>query len=465
MAAEVSGSSESVCIDTLSETSDWYIGEYLTFLEQKVSKAAQYVFQNIASFFTNSYQTLQSYFFSAKHTIVERIFRTSYFRLAALSDGWVERWANRLFLSMSKATCTPPVFDPERAERSLNLFKALGSQEAFVTPKDEQASVHMITLKAKDFEKKLKSFGADWERQTLLKDDGSFCESFVITCPNTSTQWQSFKHEILAKFGWREVQLKSVKGESFLGIITSENADVIKETECFSKMFLFCHSPSTSFIHDRERAAYYLGMKQDVCMFDSRGIWKSKGSASEGGFYLDAERVLEELLKEHHYSLASIWVGGKCSGAHLAAHLKAKYHDEGINFFAEGSFINVERDFVSSLDPISRYVYGICLPAIRIQEDASKYGVNEVDFDIERLWLSLSEKVAQGKIVLIHAQNDQRLNEKVFKAFEALSRRVNENVDSITFISDDKEDVHADMCLRYVDVQRAFALSIFQTGG
>ena len=251
-------------------------------------------------------------------------------------------------------------------------------------------------------------------------------------------------------------------GQIFRGIITSQHADFIPEEAFNTKVIMFCHSPSTSFVHDRKRAAYYLGLKQDVCMYDSRGIWKSQGYASEAGFYLDAQRVFDELIKQEEYLFKDIWVGGKCSGAQVAAHLKAKYHTNGINFFAEGSFINTSKDFISSLDPISQWVYKMCLPSIRMQGNAKElYGIEEVDFDIEGQWKFLSTKNELGKIVLIHADNDQRVSAESFADFEALALKVNSKVTNLVFHSDNSQNPHADSAIFYESIKRDFARCIF----
>lgn len=428
---------------------------------EKISSLVASIWNRASQSLTSLYQKATSFIFSSRHSFFERIFRTSYFRIAAISDGWVEKEAYRLYLSMSKSTCSPAVFDGQRAERSLSLFKAIGTTTAQVIPNDGKASIQMMNLKAKDFEHILKGYGAKWEKKELRTVEGKPYTAFVIIPNPANTAWKSFAEDILTKFNWKEEELTQTNGEKLRGIVTSENADLITEPDS-PKVFFFCHSPSSSFIYERTRAAYYLGMKQDVCMYDNRGIWKSTGSPTEAGFYLDAEKVLEELLHTHSYSLADIWVGGKCSGAHVAAHLKAKYHEQGLNFFAEGSFINVRRDFVSSLDPISRYVYDRCVRSIKMDpQSPAVSGIKEVDFDIERLWEGLSLKAQLGKVVLIHAVNDQRLAKEAHLAFEALAAKVNAHTQSILFTSQDLEDPHADMCLNYADVKREFAKSIF----
>jgi|GEM_PF-1414578 len=453
MTAAVSDSSIETSAEATREESGSTLGYY-----EIVSSLVYSIWNRVCQSLQSIYQSAKSIFSTSQHSFLERIFRTSYFRIAAISDGLIESAAYRLYLSMSQGTCSPPVFEEKRAERSLALFKGIGATTAQVTPKDAVASIQMMNLKAADFTRVLQGHGAKWERRELKRVDGTLYTAFVIIPNLSSSTWKKFAEDTLVKFNWKEEDLMQANGEKLRGIVTSENADLIPELQT-PKVFFFSHSPSSSFIHERARTAYYLGMKQDVCLYDNRGIWKSTGSPSEAGFYLDAERVFEELLGSHGYALKDIWVGGKCSGAHVAAHIKAKYHELGVNFFAEGSFISVRRDFVSSLDPVSRFIYDRCVSAIKM--DSTSHGVQEVDFDIERLWEKLSLKAQNGKIVLIHAENDQRLAKQAHPAFEALAAKVNAHVQSILFTSEDLEDPHADMCLRYADVRRKFAESVF----
>lgn len=393
-------------------------------------------------------------------SLMERLFRVAYFRIAVINAGWLEKYAYQLYLGCAYGTCSPPIFDPERADKSLAIFKNLGAQEQFVIPEDHQANIHMITLKAADIENSIQLRGGRWERLRVRLGD-EVKEVFAIIPPEDSRaeKWESFEKDLLNKIGWKRKEVLTEEGGVLSILITSENADLISDTQMYKKVFLFCHSSSTSFTHDRNRAGYYLGMKQNVVFFDNRGIYKSTGNASEEGFYLDAIRVFNEFTKEGSYKPTDIWVGGKCSGAVVAAAVKTHFHSLGIHFFAENSFTNTRRDFVSNLDLLSQYGYDYLHSAMRSRSPL--HVVEENEFNIESLWQHLPDNRRSGKVVLIHAINDQRLAPDTLSEFRTIAERVSNSVDCILFKAK-SEDPHADDVLAYPEVRRGFTASVFK---
>ncbi|MDE3046365.1 MAG: hypothetical protein KGJ02_06955 [Verrucomicrobiota bacterium] len=232
--------------------------------------------------------------------------------------------SNRAFLS----------FDPARAQASLDRFIALGAEASFVTPRDGKGKVQMMTFSARDLDLKITDLGGTWERMTLNNR-----EVFAITpSSNITPEWTAFK-EKLSHFHWPEEDGK---------IITCDCADAIP-ADAPTQCFLYAHSTSSSFTSDWKRAGFYIGAKQDLCFFDNGNTWKNSGRPpSEESFYLEIEAVHENIKDRYHPE--QLWVGGSCGGAPVAAYLKRRLHDQGVNFFTETSFYDLN-DFVRPISP------------------------------------------------------------------------------------------------------------------
>ncbi len=267
---------------------------------------------------------------------------------------------------------------------------------------------------------------------------------------------------MLLKFGWNEISLPQVNGFALHGIVTNNEAHLIPQKEWHSRCILYCRSTSGPFITDRLRAGFYLGMKMDFCFFDNSGIWKSRGRIpSEGAFYLDIEAVFAKLQSKKPYKPEQLWVGGFCGGEPVAAYLKSKLHAEGINFFAEQSFSNFRRDFISA-QPLARFMATPLLRSLQSRDFPSTLldRPQECGFNVEELWrdLNLSKR---GKIVLIHASNDERLSQAVKDRYAQLAEKVNQTVVRIYFTSPAGVDAHSDDFFKYTQARTLFVKAVF----
>ena len=364
------------------------------------------------------------------YSIFERIVRIPVFR-AGVHHGCLERAIVWLYNACSKRTLFPFSFNESRAERSLRMFKNIGGVESFVRPRDEKGLVHMLTLRAKDFESILQSYGARWEE---IVTGENHVLAIVPPADFFATQpaWKEFKKNTLLQFGWKEQTLRFDSGCVDV-IITSSDANLIPYRTWAPRCFLYCRSASGPFIIDRPRAGFYLGLKQDFCFFSSRGIWKSEGTPSEAAFYLDMEAVYEKLQSLNPYNPEQLWIGGFCGGTPVAAHLKKKLHASGVNFFAEQGFSNFERDFVAP-KPLSRFLMPWFLRTL-YSRDIPRQLVDrplECNFNIDGLWRDLKQS-QKGKIVLIHARHDELISPAVKELFAELAARVNKVVVRIYF--------------------------------
>jgi hypothetical protein len=335
-------------------------------------------------------------------------------------------------------------FDPKIAQKSLDRFIELGAQVHFVTPRDQLGQVQMMTFRAQDLEQKIREHGGSWERRVVQGK-----QVFAIAAPESPSQeWVDFK-EKLAHFHWKEEEGM---------LITCDAADLISENEA-PRCFLYAHSTSGAFTSDWKRAGLYLGMKQDFCFFDNGNTWKNQGrSPSEEGFYLEIEAVYEKIKDE--YPPERLWTGGSCGGAPVAAYLKRRLHDQGINFFVEQSFPDLN-DFVKPIVPFfAPYVKGSLqsgdLPAeMEDRPPACQFGA-------AKLWEPLQkyEGSKGGKFIFVQVEDDEHISTSAYERYLALAQRVNNKVDRIFYTSNSNWR-HADDFYRYEGPRRQFVQSVF----
>jgi hypothetical protein len=398
------------------------------------------------------------------YSIPERIFRTAVFRFAVKDAGLVEKFLTNFYKSCSQCKLFPETFDEARAERSLNIFKSLGAEEDFIDSKG--AMIHMITLQSTHFETILENFGATWEQLEIIHDDDTK-QSILAIVPhkdsNQNLDWTNFETNSLLKMGWRKEKVTCFDLSEKEVIITCNNADLIDPSQWHQHCFLYSHSTSGPFIRDRTRAGVYLGMKQDFCFFDSRGIWKSNGIPSEAGSYLDIKKVHKQLLTRRQYNPIQTWVVGYCGGGPAAAYLKAKYHASGINFIAEQSFSDFKRDFLDTQQFIAKQFAHYTLSSLSSRDIPIEDKPPEYGFSVEALWKDLEFYDGPGgKVILIHAENDQRLSEDIKVRYAELSSKVNASVTRISFKSPKGIDAHSDDFYHYQDAKRQFVSSVFK---
>ncbi|QLH35353.1 MAG: hypothetical protein HWD61_03670 [Parachlamydiaceae bacterium] len=137
------------------------------------------------------------------------------------------------FTIFTKFKCTAKMVDEERAEKSLKSYEVLGAQLEFVTPKDGQAKIQMLHLRAEELENKIKALGGRWDKISLA---GNSKPIFAIVPPlHSSNEWQEFEKNI-SMFKWKK-QLVKIDGLQREVIVTCEHADLIQEEDRFKNLF------------------------------------------------------------------------------------------------------------------------------------------------------------------------------------------------------------------------------------
>lgn len=371
-----------------------------------------------------------------------KILKVAVFNMA-LGKDLIYRISSAVYHFFSRLCGGDRGFDPQIAQRSLDRFVALGAKTQFVTPRDGKGQVQMMTFQAKDLEAKIQALGGAWERRSVQEKN-----VFAIVPPlHPGEDWDALQ-ENLKVFRWREEEGM---------LITCESADAV-DSNAPSRCFLYAHALYTCFAQEWRRARFYIGAKQDLCFFDNGNTWQNSGRPpSEESFYLEIEAVYNQIKDE--YSIDRLWVGGFCMGAPVGAYLKRLFHDQGINFFAEQSFPDLD-DFVKPMSPFfAPRVKGVLSDQALVQTIANP--PPSCQFGVERLWAGLSKyEGSHGKVILVQVEDDERVKPEAYQRYLALAQKINTNVTHLVYTSLETSP-HTDQFFRYEDPCREFLTAVF----
>ncbi len=270
-------------------------------------------------------------------------------------------------------------FDPKRLEESRKLLLAIGGQEVYLTPDDRGARIHCMTFKSADFYRAFTEAGAElWNVQykgkprRVFLNPPPFAEKFYLPIiPVTMPNGQVVKGALLP-------EAPPHPGER--------------------KVIHHSHSPGRSFLMERRAIALFLASGIDVAVYDPRGTVHSTGTASEGGYYLDADRVYRHLLSQN-YRHNQIFASGYCEGGACAAYLKKKYHDQGVHFIGSNLYTSM-KDVVEARGWIGRIAAKYGLPAIQ----DPKLNVEQDFFDNVNKFKRL--RPSAGSFIIMHTTPD-----------------------------------------------------------
>lgn len=377
---------------------------------------------------------------------VAKILKVPVFRLA-LGDDLVSRiviWSYNFFSRLCQSQSSFRGFDPAIAQRSVDRFVALGAKTQFVVPRDGNGKIQMMTFRARDLEQRIQAHGGSWERRNVQGK-----QVFAIVPPDRQgAEWLDFK-EKLSHFHWREEEGM---------LITCDCADAIP-LDAAEQCFLYAHSTTGSFASDWKRAAFYLGAKQDLCFFDNGNTWKNSGRPpSEESFYLEIEAVYNKIKDERPFD--RLWVGGSCGGGPVAAYLKRLLHDQGINFFVEQSFSDLN-DFVKPISPFFAPLIKGSLSDQTLLKNTEPRPL-ACQFGAVKLWENLHryEGPRKGKVVFVQVRDDEHIKPDAYERYLNLAKRINVNVKHLLYTSTAKWR-HNDDFYRYEAPRREFIEAVF----
>lgn len=205
-------------------------------------------------------------------------------------------------------------YDPERLQRSKDFLLSFGGVDTVVRPVDGGAEVHCGTFKSADFFRKFAEMGA---QLIDVNHEGRLRRAFLNVSP-----------EIAAKFYYPMIDITLLDGSIQKGVLLPDAC-----TSPNPPHIIDFHSPGRSMYMNRKSIGQFLGAGYDLTVCDLRGTAESTGSPTEAGYYADADAILQSLLAQN-IPIHRIYVSGYCQGAAIAAHLKQKYHAQGLNYIA-----------------------------------------------------------------------------------------------------------------------------------
>ncbi len=256
-------------------------------------------------------------------------------------------------------------------ERYIHIIEDIGGMRYSKLSIDGLAQIDYVLLTYDNVHKRILQKGGKWveivvERRADSKfkvADASITSPLYLTCiysEHKTPEWRDFIEKSLSKFGWERATVEFPDGKKEVLVTRlSEEKPPDRKRGCF----LRCHSPGRSYGMDQKYIGKHLSIKKDLCLFNYRGTHISTGTPSEGGYYLDADTMYQELVHTHSYKPEEIWATGFCLGGAVAAHLKQKYHHLGINYVGENTFTSLLSVILHQTWPAS-YMGKIALDAI-----------------------------------------------------------------------------------------------------
>lgn len=262
--------------------------------------------------------------------------RITIFMHGVYNDSWLTRQIVELYKSGCERSRAP--FDAKRLESSRSVFKNLGAEIKFATTPDGN-EVEYCHIKYENVKKKIEEKGGKWVELPVQSTVGPKESVEVIYSDKPTKEWEDFSKNVLSRMGWKEIVL-DIAGKKIPAFQTAKwNEDQQRPEE--KQCFLRSHSPTSSWAAERSYTGMHLGLHADLCLYDYRGTYNSKGTPSEGGYYSDIETIYQTMRA--HYPTKKIWSSGFCLGGAVAISLLKAHNDEGLNLVTENTFDKIEK--------------------------------------------------------------------------------------------------------------------------
>lgn len=307
-------------------------------------------------------------------------------RIGIFSFGeWNRSYFKRKIIELYKGGCYDTHnrvrFDPFRLKQAFGILEGIGGLR-FNTHSKDGTKLDAMMIRYRDVKEKIEDNGGkivdclpieieDVDENLLLcKENHRSPDEYidVILPGGDSEKWGEFSKKYLDNLGLEQTKVTLRNGETVDGYILkywkSRNPNRPEPGQCFVR----CNAPTESYpMAKRDIMRRVLGARSDVLSFDYRGTWASEGVPTEGGYYLDAETMVEKAVGEFGYKWTNIWADGFCLGGAIAMHLKKKYHQRGINIFVQNTFDSMLHTVKKQVFPAS-FLSPIGLDEIRSRD-------------------------------------------------------------------------------------------------
>jgi dienelactone hydrolase len=286
----------------------------------------------------------------------------------------------RIYQRLSSDPREEKPFDRNRLEESKKLLVQFGGVPDVVHPVDGGAEIHCTTFRSEAFFNEFKRLGS---HPIDIIYEGRLRKALL----NPPIQAD--------KFYFPSINLRLNTGALVKAALLPEAVPPNQPRP----MMLIAHSPGRSQDMDRRDIAKFLAAGCDVCTFDMRGTVDSTGSPSEGGYYNDADAVIQKLLREGT-APNQIFISGFCEGGAIGAYLKKKYHHLGVHFIGSNLFTSL-KDVIEGHGILGYLGSRFGLQALQ----DPKLSVQQDFFNNVEKFRNLPR--SEGKFILIHTDTDQ----------------------------------------------------------
>lgn len=289
-------------------------------------------------------------FNSILRKISNYLLRVCVFQIGEIKRGYFTKYLIHLLKKHFDLSDRKIPLNTEVQENYIKMLEKIGGIRMNKSSLDGLAQIDYMILTVASVHKKIEQMGGKWDEiivettKTVSVYKVANAQSKpvyylkAIYSETETPQWNKF-FSLLSNFGWEKatVEYPDHKKEVLITYFSSE-----KEPIWSKACFLRCHSPGRSYGMDQKYIGKHLNIGKDLCLFNYRGTHLSTGHPSEGGYYLDAESVFQELINTWSYRPNQIWATGFCLGGAVAAYLKFKYHPLGVNYVGENTFTSLE---------------------------------------------------------------------------------------------------------------------------
>lgn len=289
--------------------------------------------------------------------------------------------------------------DHGRLSHSKSLLVSFGGEEVALPTADGKATVRCLTFKPERFFAHFEQMGA---RKTDIVYQGEARHALLpadrFLLPEYAPMREAFQ-KAARKFRFPLIDIQTNHG-IVKGALLPESPQLAPGAQ--PPIVLHAHSPGRSMAMERLFIGLLLAAGYPVAIYDPRGTAESKGRISEGGAYLDIEAVYHH-VRALGYTPDRIYASGFCEGAAMAAHLKRKFHHEGIHYVGANPFDSMQ-NLVGNHGRLFKWLAPLALPALKTKDPRARALVQEDGLDTVAKFAGLPR--SNGKFILISTDKD-----------------------------------------------------------
>jgi len=395
-----------------------------------------------------------------KARMIFQVFVGYFVRIGVFSFGeWNHSFIKRKIIELYKGDFCDlhghSHFDPMRLKQAFAMLKNVGGKRFEIKSKDG-TKLDAMHLRYVDIKAKIKEHGGKIvdalpvsienrlirapDTPPIYHENRSSPKEYVdVILPNIpGKKWDSFCEKTLLGIGLENVQVKLRNGQVVDAFVVKHWDEKRPTRPKPGQCFVRSNSPTESFaMAKRDIMRRIFGTKGDALCYDYRGTWKSGGKPSEGGYYLDAETIVEHAANKLAYDWHDIWAEGFCLGGAVAIHLKKKYHDKGINIFLQNSFDKMLHTLQNQMFP-ANWLAQLGLDEVRSRSPEVIAQTEQDGFDSIDKVDRLRGKTKQGVSIVFNTTTDTTVDSHSHARLAAKLDRICQRTFAINYEPADK---------------------------